>query len=68
LTVVRWLVATVAETIPETAHTTTLRLDVPVSPGHRAGQHLDVRLTPLTGIRRSGAIRSRRHLEPTASS
>ena len=49
MTVVRWLVATVAETIPETAHTTTLRLDVPVWPGHRAGQHLDVRLTATDG-------------------
>ena len=45
----RWLVATVAETIPETARTTTLRLDVPVWPGHRAGQHVDVRLTAEDG-------------------
>ncbi len=45
----QWLVATVAETIPETARTTTLRLDVPVWPGHRAGQHVDVRLTAEDG-------------------
>ena len=45
----RWLVATVAETIAETARTTTLRLDVPVWPGHRAGQHVDVRLTAEDG-------------------
>ena len=38
-----------AETIPETARTTTLRLDVPVWPGHRAGQHVDVRLTAEDG-------------------
>jgi ferredoxin-NADP reductase len=48
---VQWLVATVAETIPETARTTTLRLDVPGWPGHRAGQHVDVRLTAEDGYR-----------------
>jgi ferredoxin-NADP reductase len=42
-------VATVAETIPETSRTTTLRLDVPSWPGHRAGQHVDVRLTAPDG-------------------
>jgi ferredoxin-NADP reductase len=46
---VRWLVATVAETIPETARSVTLRLDVPNWPGHRAGQHVDVRLTAEDG-------------------
>jgi len=46
---VRWLVATVAETIPETATATTLRLDVPSWPGHRPGQHVDVRLTSSDG-------------------
>jgi len=45
----RWLVATVAETIPETAQAVTLRLDVPDWPGHRAGQHVDVRLTAEDG-------------------
>ena len=38
-----------AETIAETAGTTTLRLDVPGWPGHRAGQHVDVRLTAEDG-------------------
>jgi ferredoxin-NADP reductase len=46
---VRWLSATVAETIPETAQTVTLRLDVPAWRGHRAGQHVDVRLTADDG-------------------
>jgi ferredoxin-NADP reductase len=46
---VRWLVATVAETVPETARAVTLRLDVPDWPGHRAGQHVDVRLTADDG-------------------
>ena len=45
----RWLVATVAETVPETARTVTLRLDVPDWPTHRAGQHVDVRLTAEDG-------------------
>src|SRR5262245_32508431 len=45
----RWLVATVAETIPETVRTTTLRLDVAAWPGHLAGQHVDVRLTAEDG-------------------
>ena len=45
----RWLVATVAETVPETARAVTLRLDVPDWPAHRAGQHVDVRLTAEDG-------------------
>jgi ferredoxin-NADP reductase len=49
LTDVRWLIATIAETIPETARATTLRLDVPQWPSHRAGQHVDVKLTAEDG-------------------
>jgi ferredoxin-NADP reductase len=45
----RWLVATVAETVPETVAAVTLRLDVPDWPGHRSGQHVDVRLTAADG-------------------
>ena len=45
----RWLVGTVAETIPETPTAVTLRLDVPDWPGHRAGQHVDIRLTAEDG-------------------
>jgi ferredoxin-NADP reductase len=45
----RWLVATVAETIPETVAAVTLRLQVPNWGGHRAGQHVDVRLTAEDG-------------------
>ncbi len=45
----RWVTATVAERVVETAWTTTLRLDVPGWPGHRAGQHVDVRLTADDG-------------------
>jgi ferredoxin-NADP reductase len=46
---VRWQVGTVAETVLETPRTVTLRLDVPDWPGHRAGQHVDVRLTAEDG-------------------
>jgi len=44
-----WLVAEVAATVPETPRTRTLVLDVPGWSGHRAGQHLDVRLTSDDG-------------------
>jgi len=46
---VKWLVATVTDTIPETATAVTIRLDVPDWPGHRAGQHVDLRLTAEDG-------------------
>jgi ferredoxin-NADP reductase len=46
---VKWLVATVAESTPETAQAVTLRFDVPGWPDHRAGQHVDVRLTAEDG-------------------
>jgi len=46
---VKWLVATVTETIAETTSAVTIRLDVPDWPGHRAGQHVDVRLTAEDG-------------------
>jgi ferredoxin-NADP reductase len=57
----RWLVATVAETVPETVTAVTLRLDVEGWPGHRAGQHVDVRLTAEDGYQaqRSYSIASR---------
>ena len=38
-----------AETIPETPRAVTVRLDVPDWPGHRSGQHVDVRLTAEDG-------------------
>jgi ferredoxin-NADP reductase len=46
---IAWRVATVADVIPETPRTRTLVLDVPEWPGHRAGQHVDVRLTAEDG-------------------
>jgi ferredoxin-NADP reductase len=39
--------------VPETSHARTLALDVPDWPGHRAGQHLDVRLTAEDGYQAS---------------
>jgi ferredoxin-NADP reductase len=44
-----WLAASVAGAVQETPRVRTLELDVPGWPGHRAGQHLDVRLTAEDG-------------------
>jgi ferredoxin-NADP reductase len=44
-----WLPATVVEIRAETPRVKTLAFDVPDWPGHRAGQHLDVRLTAEDG-------------------
>jgi ferredoxin-NADP reductase len=44
-----WRLATVAELIDETARTKSIAFDVPDWPGHRAGQHVDVRLTAEDG-------------------
>ena len=48
-TAVTWRLATVLEVVTETPRTRTLVLDVPGWPGHRAGQHVDVRLTAEDG-------------------
>ncbi len=55
-----WREATLAETIDETPRTRTLLFDVPGWPGHRPGQHVDVRLTAEDGYqaRRSYSIAS----------
>jgi ferredoxin-NADP reductase len=44
-----WRVAEVVEVRPETPRVKTLGLDVDGWPGHRAGQHVDVRLTAEDG-------------------
>jgi ferredoxin-NADP reductase len=44
-----WITATVREVIDETPHVRSLLLDVPGWPGHKAGQHVDVRLTAEDG-------------------
>ncbi len=43
--------ATVDDVVDETARVKTIVLDVPDWPGHRAGQHVDVRLTAEDGYR-----------------
>jgi ferredoxin-NADP reductase len=49
LTSLTWQRATVVRLVEETPRVTSLVLDVPRWPGHRAGQHLDVRLTAEDG-------------------
>ena len=44
-----WRVAAVVELRPETSQTKTIVFDVSGWPGHRAGQHVDVRLTAEDG-------------------
>lgn len=44
-----WRIATVREIVDESERARTLILDVPDWPGHRAGQHVDVRLTAPDG-------------------
>jgi ferredoxin-NADP reductase len=44
-----WQVAKVGAVAAETASVRTITLDVPDWPGHRAGQHLDIRLTDEDG-------------------
>ena len=45
----KWMTATVRDVIAETPRVRTLVLDAPDWPGHRAGQHVDVRLTAEDG-------------------
>jgi ferredoxin-NADP reductase len=44
-----WQIGEVVATQPETARTKSLTIAVPAWPGHRAGQHVDVRLTAEDG-------------------
>jgi ferredoxin-NADP reductase len=44
-----WQVATVTDVVEETPRVKTIVFDVPEWPGHRAGQHLDIRLTAEDG-------------------
>jgi ferredoxin-NADP reductase len=46
---IAWRLATVIDVVAETPRTRTLVLDVQKWPGHRAGQHVDVRLTAEDG-------------------
>jgi len=51
----KWWTGSVAQKVPETATASSLVIDVPGWPGHRAGQHVDVRLTAEDGYQ---AVRS----------
>ena len=44
-----WRVADVVDVVAETPRAKTIVFDVPGWPGHRAGQHVDVRLTAEDG-------------------
>ena len=44
-----WQLATVVELVDETPRCRSILFDVPEWPGHRAGQHVDVRLTAEDG-------------------
>ena len=44
-----WRVAEVVTVVPQTPRVKTIAFDVPGWPGHRAGQHVDVRLTAEDG-------------------
>src|SRR6478752_5004986 len=44
-----WRLAELVEAVAETPRVKTIVLDVPGWPGHRAGQHIDVRLTAEDG-------------------
>jgi ferredoxin-NADP reductase len=46
-----WQIGEIVETVPVTPKTKSLFLEVPDWPGHRAGQHVDVRLTAEDGYR-----------------
>src|SRR4029078_12999993 len=49
VTPIAWRLATVRDGVQETSSVRTLVLDVPGWPGHRAGQHVDVRVTAEDG-------------------
>jgi ferredoxin-NADP reductase len=44
-----WRVAEVVGVVPETPRVRTIAFDVPGWPGHRAGQHVDIRLVAEDG-------------------
>jgi ferredoxin-NADP reductase len=62
---IAWQVVTVREAVAESPRARTLVLEVPEWPGHRAGQHVDVRLTADDGYQaqRSYSIASAPELD-----
>ena len=57
---ITWRIGTISEIREETASVRSFRLDVPGWPGHRSGQHIDLRLTAEDGysVERSYSIAS----------
>ena len=62
-----WLVGTVASARDETATARTIALEVPGWPGHRAGQHVDVRLTARGRLLRPAVLLDRLRADGTRS-
>ena len=62
-----WQLGRVVDTIDETSRAKSLVLDLPNWPGHRAGQHVDIRLTADDGYQAQRGYSSRRHLRTMAS-
>jgi ferredoxin-NADP reductase len=60
VTAATWRLGTVAEIVRETSRAVSIVLDLPGWPGHRAGQHVDVRLRAADGrlVQRSYSIAS----------
>jgi ferredoxin-NADP reductase len=58
-----WRVADVLDVVPETPRVKTISFNVPGWPGHRAGQHVDIRLTAEDGYQaqRSYSVGSAPH-------
>jgi ferredoxin-NADP reductase len=63
-----WRLAEVIGVSGTTPMTRSLLLEVPGWEGHKAGQHVDVRLTAPTATKPRGATRSRRHRRRRGSS
>ncbi|MEA2284614.1 MAG: hypothetical protein QOJ21_657 [Solirubrobacteraceae bacterium] len=62
---IRWRTATVRDVVAESPRACTIAIDVPGWPGHRAGQHVDLRLTAEDGYQaqRSYSIASAPELD-----
>ena len=54
-----WRVSTVTSVRDETATARTIALKIPGWPGHRAGQHVDVRLTAADGYSAAAVLLDR---------
>src|SRR5439155_27294350 len=62
-----WQIADVVDVVTETARVKTIVFDVPGWAGHRAGQHVDVRLTAEDGYQAQRSTRSLRRRRTSTS-